>query len=132
MRTLLIAAVALAATAAPVLAAAPPGLDVLFSEADANHDGVVTRSEFVAARASHFDQLDRHHLGYLSMDQRPSRPRARSLLQTLLATADADHDGRVTQAEFDAAPTPAFDQADTNHDGVVDRAEAAAFAARDR
>jgi Ca2+-binding EF-hand superfamily protein len=50
----------------------------------------------------------------------------------MTAQFDANRDGRVSQAELAAGPTPAFDAADANRDGKVTRAEldAAIAAAR--
>ncbi len=101
----------------------------LLSHADANHDGRVTRAEFLASRASAFDRLDSGGRGYVPLNTVDNRPRLRALVGPALAAADLNHDGRVTRAEFVAAPTPVFDTADANHDGVVDPAEANAFAA---
>jgi Ca2+-binding EF-hand superfamily protein len=100
-------------------------------KADVNHDGLITRDEFVTARAATFDKLDRNHDGVWTADDyamlKRFRPQAADKLDALLAAADADHDGRVTRNEFNAAPTRLFDRVDTNHDGVIDRAELAAF-----
>jgi Ca2+-binding EF-hand superfamily protein len=99
--------------------------------ADANHDGQITRDEFITARAATFDKLDRNHDGVWTADDyaivKRFRPQAAEKLDALLADSDADHDGRVTREEFNAAPTRLFDRIDTNHDGVIDRAELAAF-----
>ena len=45
------------------------------------------------------------------------------------AAADADHDGRLTAAEFTADVVAFAASLDTDHDGVIDRAELAAYAA---
>lgn len=127
--------VSLTPTASALAAQLAPSTSInLLSGADVNHDGVVSRAEFIAARAARFDDLDRRHLGYLSMDTLPrfaaSNPKMTSGLQMLIAGADVNHDGRVTRAEFVNAPTPVFAQADANGDGMVDRAELAALKAR--
>lgn len=105
-----------------------------FDNADANHDGVVSRAEFRAARVARFDRMDRNHDGVISRDDfgrlLKFRPQVGQMLDQMLAEADANHDGRVTRAELAGAPTPLFDRADANHDGVVDANELAA--ARDR
>jgi hypothetical protein len=44
----------------------------------------------------------------------------------LLAGADSDRDGAVTEAELRAHLLARFDRADTDHDGVVTPAERAA------
>lgn len=43
------------------------------------------------------------------------------------ARADADHDGRITRAEFMADAEAAFHRYDTNGDGVIDGLEVAAY-----
>ncbi|MBY8826521.1 EF-hand domain-containing protein [Hephaestia mangrovi] len=105
-----------------------------FDDADTNHDGVVSRAEFRAARVARFDRMDRNHDGAISRDDfgrlLKFRPQAGQLLDQMLAEADTNHDGRVTRGELSQAPMPLFDRADTNHDGVVDANELAA--ARDR
>ena len=101
-----------------------------FSGADANGDGLVSRAEFVAARTARFSQLDFNRDGVISRDDFTTilrfRPRAGAMLDQLMTTADANHDGRITCAEYLAAPTPVFDRIDTNHDGLVDQVELAA------
>jgi Ca2+-binding EF-hand superfamily protein len=105
-----------------------------FEQADTNGDGVVTRAEFKASRSARFAQMDRNGDGAISRDDFGRilrfRPQAGQRLDTLLAEADANHDGRVTRAELDAAPMPGFDRADTNRDGKVDRQELAAMRER--
>ncbi|WP_293972527.1 EF-hand domain-containing protein [Sphingomonas sp.] len=41
----------------------------------------------------------------------------------LLASADADHDGRISRSEFQAARLAQFDRFDRNGDGVISRAD---------
>jgi hypothetical protein len=43
---------------------------------------------------------------------------------------DADGDGKVTPAEYDAAGVRRFQRMDENHDGVIDKAEVAAIRKR--
>ncbi|MGA0604324.1 EF-hand domain-containing protein [Caulobacter sp. KR2-114] len=131
-RMLLAAAVVLGG--APAVAfPAPEDPTALFTQADVNHDGVVSRMEFLAARAAKFDALDRARCGYITRDDFPRLLRlssaAKDRVDALFAEADTNRDGRITRWEFDHAPTPIFDRADTNHDGVVDRAELAALRA---
>jgi hypothetical protein len=102
-----------------------------FDKADANGDGVVTRSEFLKNRSARFDTLDRNDDGVVSESDfgriLKFRPEAGERLERLIAEADANRDGKVTRAEMDAAPTPVFDLADTNNDGKVDKAERETF-----
>lgn len=102
----------------------------IFESADANHDGVVTRAEFLAARNARFDRMDRNGDGVIDRSDfarlASFRPQAMGRIDALIAQADANHDGKVTRAELAAAPAQAFDLADANHDGKVDRDELAA------
>lgn len=121
--------------AAPAMAQGMGDPAALLDNADANHDGVVTREEFAAARAWRFTQFDRNHDGVLSMDDFPRLSRRggdrAERLQTLIHALDMDGDGRVTHEEMRNAPSPLFDRFDANHDGRLDAGElAAARAAR--
>jgi hypothetical protein len=110
-----------------------PSAMARLSEADANRDGRVTRTEFLAARAARFDRFDRNQDGVLTLADSPPRFIAASLsvdLADMLKVFDADKNDQVTRAEFVNGPTPTFDAADTNTDGVLDAAELKSAAAR--
>lgn len=48
-----------------------PGMGMKMLEmADANHDGAVTRGEFLAGAGQHFDMMDANHDGKLTKDER--------------------------------------------------------------
>lgn len=110
----------------------------IFSSADANGDGAVTRAEFLAARSNNFAKYDRNGDGFIDAQDFPRRLRARQnvsqRLDELIDHFDADHDGRVSRAEFVDGPTSAFDLADANRDGQLsrDEIEAAANAMKSR
>lgn len=98
----------------------------LFERADTNHDGVVTRDEYVAARARLFDELDRNRDGFLTEADFPRLAKGGERgekVRKMLAAADTDHDGKVSREEFENAGSRWFDLADANHDGVVDKNE---------
>lgn len=103
-------------------------------DADRDGDGVVTRAEFLAARAARFDKLDRNHDGVISRDDfgrlARFRPQAGERIDSFITELDTNHDGKVERSELANARTPVFDMADTNHDGRVDKAELAAFRTR--
>lgn len=104
-----------------------------FDRLDTNHDGQVSFAEFTAARAR-FDQ-GRNDRGAQRGERRHGADGQHRLAfrgfagQGLFRMADADKDGTVTKAEFEAAALQRFDRLDANHDGVVTRDEA--NAARD-
>lgn len=100
------------------------------AKADLDHDGVVTKAEFINARNAQFKQLDRGHKGVLSVNAVPgfmaSTARGAAASE-LLRSADRNHDGQVTWAEFATAPTPTFDRADIDHNGRLDWSEQSFF-----
>lgn len=123
---------------------------------DANHDGVIERSEAAAQPrlAQAFERLDRNHDGRITADERRMRhgmhagKRGHGGLERL----DADHDGRISRAEFDAGRArrearmqqrPAresqsqrrpldFAAIDANRDGFIVRSELRAYHERMR
>lgn len=145
-------------------------IDKMFRKLDSDHDGFITRTEISSlqsqfdARAAKglskrearmFDRLDADHDGKITLAEatasrharaRASNP-ARHTTPSLFAHADANKDGIVTRAEFDAAVAGGkvklrhaamrgsqivrmFDVADTDKDGRVslDEARQAALA----
>lgn len=101
------------------------------ARADVNHDGLVSKAEFINARTLQLDQLDRGKRGYVSVDAVPGFLASKGsggALNALLHSADRNHDGRVTRAELAMAPTPTFDRADIDHNGFLDPGEQAYFA----
>lgn len=118
MRLAIVAAAFLLAT--PAMAQQARGAQML-AAMDVNGDGQLTRAEAEAGRAAMFARLDADHDGYLSTSERAAlaqRPMGRGL-----ANADADGDGRISQAEFMGQPYRGFNRLDANRDGVVSTAE---------
>jgi Ca2+-binding EF-hand superfamily protein len=99
----------------------------LFKRADADHDGVVSRDEYQAARGAKFDELDRSDDGYLTDADFPRLSRGHGAradkAREMLQKPDSDQDGRVSREEYSNAGSPIFDLADANEDGVVDKPE---------
>lgn len=91
--------------------------------ADLNHDGMVTRQEFLSYRSQSFSKFDRNRDGSLSAADLPAfarqSERGEAFLE-MMGTFDRNHDGRVSRTEFVNGPTPVFDNADTNGNGVID------------
>lgn len=92
----------------------------IFKPLDLNQDGFVTKDEIATSEARFEERLSK------SAPKRAAK---------MFARFDADHDGRITEAEFDAVhkthpgakanrrPTSLFVRADANKDGIVTRAE---------
>jgi Ca2+-binding EF-hand superfamily protein len=99
----------------------------LIAHADTNHDGKISRDEFLAARSAQFDRLDRNHDGYVDASDTSSLPeRAQRVVRMMMQSADGNGDGRISREEFNAMPAPMFDRMDTDHDGQLDADEVAA------
>ena len=102
-----------------------------FARTDTNNDGKITQQEAMAWHQQHHDRMmarggpDGREGGRPGW-RGPGGPVGPGGPGAMLARLDADHDGKLTRAEFEAP----FDRMDTNHDGVVDQAEMAA--ARER
>ena len=103
----------------------------LLEQADADHDGYVTRSEYLRARDAQFDRMDRNHDGSVTRSDfgrlAKFKPGAVDKIMSLLAAADSDGDGRITRAELGDAPIPLFDHADMDGDDRVSKDEIAEF-----
>ena len=163
---LMLTAAAFALMASPVLAEqapppppAPPQGPGFFERADLNKDGVITIEEVKTARASMFDRADANKDGFVVRDEmralRPPRPPKKHAergeggpphgKRGLITFSDANGDGSITRAEFDAAnakmaaekqskaqerAAEAFTRMDANKDGRIDATEIAAMRAK--
>ena len=112
----------------------------MFDRLDTNHDGSISRQEFMA----HQPQVRQERVMILSnREGAPGAPAAPGTPETrmrmhgmggmggmhgmgmggfakrLFDIADANHDGRVSLAEAQAAALAHFDKADKNHDGRI-------------
>jgi Ca2+-binding EF-hand superfamily protein len=108
-----------------------------FERVDANHDGSVSYAEFAAMQAQR-DGARRQHLarGGEQPGDRAGRQGHRAGHRFamrgfagrggMIRMADANKDGAITQAEFQAAALSRFDRLDANRDGTVTRDEAKA------
>jgi Ca2+-binding EF-hand superfamily protein len=95
--------------------------------ADTNHDGTVSRDEFIAWREKQFAHLDRNGDGVLDAadhadaDQQHEGMKERG--DKMREKLDANGDGKITKEEFVNAGMPMFDRADTDGNGVLDAKE---------
>jgi Ca2+-binding EF-hand superfamily protein len=103
----------------------------LFDKLDANHDGVISRQEFMNGRA----QMRENRVIVMRGNtdgmhpvspMRPMRMHGMSMSGgsmgfggRLFEMADTDHDGRVSLQEAEAVALAHFDRADLNHDGRI-------------
>ena len=106
-----------------VLAQARDG--AALEQADANHDGKVTKQEYNDARAALFARMDRNGDGFI--DDADSRAggneRGQRAAKALRGRIDSNGDGKISKEEFVNAPTMLFDKFDANKDGVLDATE---------
>lgn len=86
-----------------------------FAQSDRNHDGVLTRAE-VAKRIGGMRVGPGH----------PDAVHAKRLTDLWFTRADANRNGKVTEAEAQALLAATFDRYDVNHDGKVGTGERAA------
>lgn len=102
-----------------------------FEGADANNDGNITREEFLARPTAMFDRIDANHDGVIQASERPERPERgergeRRAERPDRPNPDADGNGTFSRAEFMAMGAGMFDRLDANHDGRVTQEEAQA------
>lgn len=97
---------------------------------DTNHDGAISRAEFDARPNGMFDRLDTNHDGVISAQELQA---ARDAMHQRIAerradrpNPDANGDGNISRAEWEAMGAAQFQRMDANHDGRVTREEAEA------
>jgi hypothetical protein len=97
----------------------------MFDRLDANKDGSISRDEFMAAhgpRGEHAGMNGEGREGRKGGGMHRGR-HGGGMGMMMVRMADADKDGSVTRAEYDAAVTRHFDMVDTNKDGTITKAE---------
>lgn len=102
----------------------------MFDKLDTNHDGVISREEFMAGKPMTrqervifmmHDTNSKDAAGEPEMHKMPMHGAAmnRGFAGRLFEMADANHDGRVSLKEAEDAALAHFDGMDLNHDGKV-------------
>jgi Ca2+-binding EF-hand superfamily protein len=100
----------------------------MFDKLDTNHDGVISRQEFMAGHARMHERHviimreERSSDGKSGADHMMMRMHGmgdRDFVDHLFAMADANHDGRISLKEAEAAMLAHFDRMDLNHDGRI-------------
>jgi len=110
-----------------------PARPTPFDEMDTNHDGVVTREEYVAYQKKRFDEFDSNRDGKIDAKEIASSP---PLMERNLKTAermikewDKNGDGVVSAEEFQAAAADRFARQDKDGTGKITRPKPAGMPA---
>jgi Ca2+-binding EF-hand superfamily protein len=98
-----------------------------FDKLDTNHDGVVTKEEYLAAATAMYGEFDAQHNGKVTAREIAASPRAQErvarVTQRIVKHLDTNGDGVVSQAEYLAAAQKRFTRLDKNGDGFIDSDE---------
>ncbi|HYC04472.1 MAG TPA: hypothetical protein VED40_14355 [Azospirillaceae bacterium] len=129
MNTRLTATIALALIAAPLAALAqqaPGAQNPRMERLDADKDGAVSKDEFRAGRAADFAALSPNGQAVAVADmpaalERLREQRRAERQKAMAARLDADSDGRISKAEFEAGADRMFERMDRDDDGRLTR-----------
>jgi Ca2+-binding EF-hand superfamily protein len=94
----------------------------ILKRVDTDKDGKISKAEFDAEGTKLFAKLDENSDGKIASDEMPQRHWARFGGQ-MFDRIDADKDGKVTKAEFQAAGEKMFQRMDKNGDGIIEQDE---------
>lgn len=95
-----------------------------FAKADANKDGVISPQEGKAAKAALKEKQAKREAKRLAEGKPVKRGKPAKAAKPYLSTLDANKDGRVSQKEYLARREKQFSKMDANRDGSVSRDEA--------
>jgi Ca2+-binding EF-hand superfamily protein len=110
------------------------GEEMMFKRIDANGDGVISKEEFNAFQARHFQEMDANKDGKITLKEfqdghskmmGETRRTGTTHMDERFSAADTNHDGGLDREEAKAMPMLSmyFDEVDTNKDGKVTRQE---------
>lgn len=91
----------------------------LFDRLDTNHDGSISREEFMASGQQQRVIIMRRDGANGGGQPMGAMHGMGGFARRLFEMADANHDGRVSLPEAEAAALAHFDRADLNHDGKL-------------
>ena len=114
---------------APAIPASPaaPAPATGFPRADADGDGIVTRAEATAQADVQFNAMDRNRDGKVTGDERRAAFAARAGGRGMGGRfGGSGGEISMSRDDFRARALARFDRNDANHDGKVDQAEVAA------
>jgi Ca2+-binding EF-hand superfamily protein len=94
----------------------------ILERVDTDKDGKISKAEFDAEGQAMFKRLDENGDGKIAANEMPQRHWAKFSGQ-MFDRMDADHDGKVTKAEFQAAGDKMFQRMDKNSDGIIEKDE---------
>ena len=104
---------------------APEAKPTRFDEIDTNHDGFISRDEFLASEKKRFEEFDANHDGKIDAKEIASSP---PLMERNLRTAermvkqwDANSDGIVTADEYKKNAEDRFQKQDKDGTGKIAR-----------
>jgi Ca2+-binding EF-hand superfamily protein len=108
--------------------ATPPATEAKptrFDEIDTNHDGFISRDEFLAAEKKRFDELDTNHDGKIDAKEIASSPalmeRNMRMAERMVKQWDADGNGVVTAEEYKKSAEERFAKQDKDGTGKLAR-----------